>query len=116
MNKKSNRYETSLPPNDDFVLLRGDYELCRNRLMNLQETLQNNPEVLKTYNKIFKEQLCIGIIEQIDTKNMKPGYIHYLPHHPVICFEKRNCKGSCSIAVLTQVLMIVCTKDLNSQR
>ena len=42
--------------------------------MSLYKTLKNDSELLETYNKIFKEQLSpLGIIEQIDTPNSKPG-------------------------------------------
>ena len=90
MNENTNRYETSLPFKNDFVLLPDTYELCKKRLMSLYKTLKNDPELLETYDKTFKEQLSLGIIERIDTSNLKPGQIHYLPHLPVIRFDKET--------------------------
>ena len=92
MNESTNRYETSLPFKDGFALLPDNYELCRKRLMSLYKTWKNDPELLETYDKIFKEQLSLGIIEQIDTPNSTPGQLHYLPHHPVIRFNKETTK------------------------
>ena len=46
MNKNTNRYENRLPFKDDFVLLPGNYELCRKRLMSLYNTSKNDPELL----------------------------------------------------------------------
>ena len=97
MNENTNPCETSRPFKDDFVLLPDNYELCIKRLMNLYKTLKNYSELLetynkKTYNKIFKEQLSLGIIERIDTQNLRPGQVHYLPHHPVIRLDKEITK------------------------
>ena len=58
--------------------------------MSLYKTLKNDPGLLETYDEIFKEQLSLGIIEQIDTPNSKPGQVHYLPYHPVIRFDKET--------------------------
>ena len=75
MNENTNPCETSRPFKDDFVLLPDNYELCIKRLMNLYKTLKNYSELLETYNKktydkIFKEQLSLGITERIDTQNL----------------------------------------------
>ena len=53
---------------------------------------KTDPELLETYDKIFKEQLSLGIIEQIDTPNSKPGQVLSLPHHPVLRFDKETTK------------------------
>ena len=92
MNENTNRCETTLPLKNDFVLLPDNYELCRNRLMSLNKTLKNKPKLLETYNKIFKYQLPLGIIERTDNPNSKPGQVHYLPHHPLIRFDKETTK------------------------
>ena len=92
MNENTNRYETSLQFKHGFTLLPDNYELCRKRLMSSYKTLKNDPELLETYDKIFKEQLSLRIIEQIDTPHSKTGQVHCLPHHPVLCFDKETTK------------------------
>ena len=92
MNENTNRHETSLTFKDGFALLPDNYELCRKCLMSLYKTLKNDPELLESYDKMFREQLSLGVIEQIDTPNSKPGQVHYLPHHPVICFNKKTAR------------------------
>ena len=89
MNENTNRYETSLPFKDGFALLPDNYELCRKCFMSLYKTFKNDPELLETYDKIFKEQISLGIIEQTDTPNSKPGQLHC---HPVIRFDKETTK------------------------
>ena len=49
MDENTNRYKTSLPFKDDFVLLPDNYELCRKCLTSLYKTLKNDPERFETY-------------------------------------------------------------------
>ena len=90
--ENTNCYETSFLFKYSFALLPDIYELCRKRSVSFYETLKSDSELLETCDKIFKEQLSLGIIEQTDTPNLKAGQVHNLPQHPVICFDKKATK------------------------
>ena len=77
------RYETKLPFNENHELLNDNYELCKNRLLHLHKKLKQDPELMKKYESVFKEQKDLGIIEEV-SKSSALGETHYIPHHPVI--------------------------------
>ena len=51
--------------------------------------LHKEPEVLKEYDSVIKEQIERGIVEVADTE-ARPGTnpVHYIPHHAVIRRDK----------------------------
>ena len=77
------RYETKLPFKESHELLNDNYEICEKRLLNLHKKLKNDPELMKKYDLVFKEQKDMGIIEEA-SEPTTPGEVHYIPHHPVI--------------------------------
>ena len=52
------------------------------RLENLLERLRHEPEVLREYDSVIKEQLHRGIV----------GRVHHIPHHVVIRRDKLTTK------------------------
>ena len=64
MNGNTNRYETSLPFKDDFVLLPGNYELCRKRMC-LYKMLKNDPELLETYEKFSRNSYLMELLNKL---------------------------------------------------
>ena len=67
--------------------------MSRRRLMSLLQRLQRNPEVLKEYDTVIKDQLNRGIVEIVDKKDVgEMGKVHYMPHHAVIRRDKQTTK------------------------
>ena len=48
---------------------------------------------LQDYNKIIRDQLQTGIIEEVElSNNSKSPSVHYLPHHGVVCQGSQTTK------------------------
>ena len=63
------------------------------RLTNLLKRLRQDPEVLREYDSVIREQLSKGIVEIV--KKPEEGYvgkIYYIPHHAVIRRDKATIK------------------------
>ena len=54
--------------------------------------LRQNPEILKQYDAVIKEQLHKGIIESVDTSALVTHPVHYLPHHAILREDKKTTK------------------------
>ena len=53
--------------------------------MNLLQRLQREPEVLKEYDTVLKDQLSRGIIEIVDKEDVDEiEKVHYILHRAVI--------------------------------
>uniref|UniRef100_A0A1I7VRE3 DUF1758 domain-containing protein n=1 Tax=Loa loa TaxID=7209 RepID=A0A1I7VRE3_LOALO len=70
--------------------INNNYGLCIGRLENLVKRLQLR-SLLHLYDTIIKDQLQIGIIEEVPP-NDEAGIIHYLPHHEVLTPSKTTTK------------------------
>ena len=87
------RYETPLPWKQKHDLLPDNYESSKDRLISLLRRLQKNPKLLKEYDEVIRNQEEEGIIEKIpEDVIVKPGRIHYLPHHPIIRNDRETTK------------------------
>ena len=64
--------------------LPDNYRLCQTRLKGLLYRLRRNPEVLKEYDGIIRDQLAKGIVQLVENPEAVSGKRHYLPHHAVI--------------------------------
>lgn len=53
--------------------------------------MKNDPDVLKAYDTVIKEQAKLGIVKRVP-KLQTPEKIHYLPHHAAIRKEARTTK------------------------
>jgi hypothetical protein len=52
-----------------------------------------DPEVLKEYDAVIKDQLKRRIVEIVDKKDVgEMGKVHYMPHHVVIRRDKQATK------------------------
>ena len=86
------RYEVSLPWKRTHPVLHNHYELALRRLNGLLRRLRQNPEILKQYDAVIKEQLHKGIIESVDTSALVTHPVHYLPHHAILREDKKTTK------------------------
>ena len=79
------RYVTKLPFKPDHDLLPDNYEICKNRLINLKKRLIKD-KILSQYNDIFLDYEKQGIIEKVPLEEIPqpPGKVHYLAHRPVV--------------------------------
>ncbi|XP_053388874.1 uncharacterized protein LOC128551938 [Mercenaria mercenaria] len=76
---ENDRYQVTWPWRDEFP------DLPENR------GLAKQPELLKRYDDVIKDQLEKGIIEKVD-RELSDGLRHYIPHHVVIKPEKSTTK------------------------
>ena len=58
--------------------------MAEGRLRNQLRKLKNTPGILEEHNKIIKEQLKEGIVEEVPD-NPSGNRITYIPHQAVIC-------------------------------
>ena len=89
---KGSRYEVSPQWLECHNPLPSNYDLSRRRLTGLLRCLKQNPEILKEYNLIIRNQFDQGIVEVVKGDDMSSGTVHYLPHHAVICHDKDTTK------------------------
>ena len=85
------RYEVSLPWKESHEPLPINYRNSLKRLKGQIERLKNDPDVLKAYDAVIKEQAALGIVERVPELET-PEKIHYLPHHAVIRKEAKTTK------------------------
>ncbi|CAB3994168.1 Hypothetical predicted protein, partial [Paramuricea clavata] len=90
---KAGRYHVELPWKEHHPLLPDNYEMSRKRLWSLLERLKRDPEVLKEYDAVIKDQLTKGVVEIVQKEDIgELGKVHYIPHHAVIRRDKETTK------------------------
>lgn len=77
------RYVVGLPWKEEREAIPSEYQLIRNRLNSLHHKLRRDQELLNEYDKNIKEQLQLGIIEEVkpetDDKFRTAIYSHRNP-------------------------------------
>ena len=77
-------YSVRLPWKCDPSVLPDNFSLCKSRLDALIRRLSKNPNKLKMYDEIIKEQERLGVIEGVNRNDQSNCTIaHYLPHRDV---------------------------------
>ena len=61
------------------------------RLKKLKSRLSNDVELLNDYDNVFKEQLKLGIIEEVEEPG-EVGHVTYLPYREIIREDKTSTK------------------------
>ena len=89
------RYEVKLPFIGENKTLPDYYLLAKTRAGTLLKQLAKDDALLKNYDTILKEYLQEGIIRKASNIPNK-GYVHYLPHRPVI----RNNRETSNIRIV----------------
>ena len=90
---ENNKYEVDLPWKVPHPPLPDNYDLSVKRLTNLLKRLHQDPEVLREYDSVIREQLRKGIVEVVEKPGEgEVGKTHYLPHHAVIRRDKATTK------------------------
>ena len=85
------RYEVSLPWKEGHGPLPNNYRNSLKRLKGQIERLQNEPDVLRAYDAVIKEQAALGVVERVPELETAEK-IHYLPHHAVIRKDAKTTK------------------------
>lgn len=86
------RYEVRLPWKDEHTILPDNYELSETRLRGLLRCLKQDPQLLKEYDTVIREQINNGIVEIVEEPwNSEIGRTH-IPHHPIIRRDKSTTK------------------------
>ena len=75
-------YCAGFPWKEEHPPLPDNFNVCQKRTRSLAHQLAQCLGLLKTYDKILKEQMKKGFIEPVAEPN-KDGAAHYIPHHPV---------------------------------
>ena len=83
--QNKHRYEVSLPMKQYHPVIPDDYISAHHRLSSQVRKLKSSPVVLREYDRIIKEQLHTGVIEEVQqAAHAQPGTVHYIPHREVI--------------------------------
>jgi hypothetical protein len=89
------RYEVKLPWKELHQALPDNYHPSLKRLRGLIRRLRQDPDVLREYDSIIRDQIRRGIVEPVEMTE-DPSEIsekvHYLPHHPVVRRDKETTK------------------------
>ena len=89
-------YEVALPWKGGRFPEPDGYNTFYNCLQSLHRKLRADPALLKEYDKIIRQQLEGGIIEQVRSTKQPAesgNRVNYLPHHPVIRGDKDTTKA-----------------------
>ena len=92
--RNGERYAVNLPWKPDTEIIASHYNLSKARLGHLQQSLEANDDLMKSYNAIIDEQLESGIVEPVvnEEKIASSKRVHYMPHHAVVREDKSTTK------------------------
>ena len=86
------RYVVSLPWKDSDLSLPDNYVLSLRRLNGLYKRLKRDPELLKRYDSVIREQIKSGIVVPVNDAENNTNRVHYMPHHAVLKHERTTTK------------------------
>ncbi|XP_068235601.1 uncharacterized protein [Palaemon carinicauda] len=79
---RNGRYWVELPFKHNHPFLPTNYNVALGQMYNQLKRFQHQPDLLKCYDNILKEQLKLGFIEEVENPVISPN-THYPPHHAV---------------------------------
>ena len=87
-------YEIGFPWKEDFQPSKNGYQLSENRLRSLYFKLKRDPDLLRDYDKIIRDQEQAGIVERVpeEETSINKSWVHYSPHHAVIRKDRETTK------------------------
>ena len=87
------RYQVKLPFKDNHPMIPDNYTAASRRLTTVIKKLKDQPEILKQYDHVIKEQLQSGVVELVPQDEIpQPGNVHYLPHRGVVRLDRDTTK------------------------
>ena len=66
------RYQVKLPFKDDHPMLPDSYTVALRRLTTTIKKPKNQPEILKQYDGVIREQLHSGVVETVPQDHIPP--------------------------------------------
>ncbi|EYC37237.1 hypothetical protein Y032_0813g2483 [Ancylostoma ceylanicum] len=90
--KKKDGYYVRLPWKEQHEPLPDNKSIALARLHGIYNRYKDNPKVLDDYDKVFKDQLQKGILEEVSDQEDTDTIKHYLPHKPVFTPSKATTK------------------------
>ena len=89
LTQRGDDYQVNLPWKATHPPLPDNYALSQRRLSSLLSRLCKEPDVLKEYDSVIRDQLDRGIVEVVNRETRPDSNrIHYIPHHAVIRRDK----------------------------
>ncbi|XP_044165233.1 uncharacterized protein LOC122949165 [Acropora millepora] len=89
-------YEIGLPWKEDLQPSTNSYRLSESRLRSLHFKMKKDPELLRDYDRIIREQEQAGIVERVPEEdkpsNVDRGQVYFSPHHAVIRKDRETTK------------------------
>ena len=86
-------YSVRLPWKCNPEVLPDNFVVAKGRLKSLYRRLSSNPERLKEYDDIIRNQEAERIVETVDRNDVpQVGRVHYIPHREVIRDDKDTTK------------------------
>ncbi|XP_068224221.1 uncharacterized protein [Palaemon carinicauda] len=79
---RNGRYWVELRLKHNHPFLPTNYNVALGQMYNQLKRFQHQPDLLKCYDNIIKEQLKLGFIEEVKNPVISTN-THYLPHHAV---------------------------------
>ena len=86
------RYPVCWPWREENLDLPDNCNLAYGRLKSVIKRLRQNPEMLKMYKNVIKDQLNKGVVESVDDNSIQGKLKHYIPHHAVVIPSKKTTK------------------------
>ena len=88
---EDSRYWVTWPWKETEIYLPENFELAKGRLKSLVHKLQRNPELLRKYDDIIRDQTERNVIEKVEEETSESRK-HYIPHHAVVTPSKTTTK------------------------
>ena len=113
---KDNKYCAKLPWKEDCPELPTNRNIVKRRTERVISRLEKEPEMLKAYTEIIKDQEKRGYIERVPEESESVNRAHYIPHHavrkdsvttPIRIVYDCSCRESQESASLNDCLMSV---------
>ncbi|MFH4982659.1 hypothetical protein AB6A40_009368 [Gnathostoma spinigerum] len=89
--KQDGRYIVGLPWKTDSPKVPYNLGICIGRLKGALKKLEKKPELFEEYDKVFRQQIEQGVIEEVPRQEAGP-LVSYLPHQPVLTADKATIK------------------------
>ena len=85
-------YQITIPWKENHLHLSNNYKMALQRLQGLEKRLLKSPSTAVAYSQVIKRYLEKGYVRKVDPSEEEPAEKWYLPHFPVIKFDRETTK------------------------